>query len=196
MSTASYAAIPHLAQLAAGHVPAGSSSPFTWWLQSSRPPTAPRVPGTVRDRYAAEIAALGDIAERNFAYADNDVEFVYGLQSLMSLENAPIWQRELEGIANGEFEVACPWCGEHLYLVLHDEAFVATPNPDNGRQPNTALRPADPASLAGYERRILDLAVASGRLEVATMFLYAAGDATCPICGRLIKVPAALGADH
>jgi hypothetical protein len=53
----------------------------------------------------------------------------------------------LQGLANGEIEIACPACGDYLFVVLEEDASIATPNPDTNRTANTALVPASPAKL-------------------------------------------------
>ena len=195
VSTASYAAIPQLARIAAQRAPAGYVEPLHLVTAILASTDGPSDPG-VRERFAAEIATLRGLAERNLAHAKDDGEFVYGLQALMSLDDVPIWQRELEGIADGELEIGCPRCGDPFYVVLDAEALVATSDPDGERTPSTGLVPRALESLSADERRLHELAAASGHDTVAQLFLYAAGDAVCPSCGHVVRIPEALATDR
>ena len=74
----------------------------------------PRDPQTVRRQYERELAVLRDLAERNLGYAESEGDFVYGLQALLSFEDAGAWQRNLHAIADGELQLQCPTCADDL----------------------------------------------------------------------------------
>jgi hypothetical protein len=173
--SASYAALPALATMAARHQPAGYVEPLHLAASIVASDDGPPGLADLRRRYAAELSALRDVAERNLAHADGSNEFVYGLQALMALEQVPVWKDRLEVLADEELAMECPACAELCELDLSD------------------LDPAEPADLVdGDSARAYGLALQHGQAEVAEQMLHLFGKATCPSCGRAFDVPSSL----
>lgn len=108
----------------------------------------------------------------------------------MAFEDGGVWQRELHALADGELQLACPSCEEHLLLGLGGPAFDLESFADGSLALSavTAARPA-PASA---EARLLALARADGRNGVADTLPYLFGGGACPRCRQWIDIPQAL----
>ncbi|MBW6436949.1 hypothetical protein KZ829_24710 [Actinoplanes hulinensis] len=149
----------------------------------------PEDPAVVRQRYENELAALHAVAVQNLQYATSDMEFIYALEALMTFENGDIWQRNLHWLANGEAELDCPSCGEHLLLDLEGPDFSMASFGDASLAP-TAVAPVKHAE-ATIEGRLQALLQAHGRPAVTGKLLYLFGRATCPRCRVPFHVPRA-----
>jgi hypothetical protein len=188
--SASYAALPALAAMTAQHPPAGYVASLHLAAAIVASNDGPQDRSAVRRRYDNELSVLRDLAERNLAHATGDVEFVYGLQALMAFEDAVVWQRHLESVADGELSLQCPGCGDDLLVPLDGAEFNVVSFGDASVSP-TPVIPADPPD-SGEAARILALARASGRDEVAARVRYLFGRATCPSCGTSFAIVEAL----
>jgi hypothetical protein len=188
--SASYAALPTLAQMSAqrgpgGYVPALHLAAAI--IASNDGPEEDTA--VVRQRYAYELADLRTVAARNLRYATDDTEFVYGLQALMAFEDGGIWQRTLHCLANGEASLECPLCGEDLVLNLD------SPKPHVASFAGASLAPAavtprEPSALTD-EGRLLALAQTNHRTVIAAKLPFLFGGSTCPHCDASFEVPQA-----
>lgn len=189
--SASYAAIPLLADVASRHAPAGYIAALDLAAAIVASTDRPADGVDVRQQHAQELHALRDLAERNLTLAVNDTEFIYGLQALMAFEDGGVWQRELNHLADGELPLECPSCAEFLLLSLDRSEFAVTHFGD-AAAPATAVQPAKPhGDTVGA--RLLALAQAHGRPEVSARIPYILGRAACPRCGTGFEVPTAVG---
>jgi hypothetical protein len=93
--TASYAALPLLAGIAQRQAPAGYIAALDLAGAIVASTDGPSDPAAVRQQHPDALRRLRDLAERNLAFADGDVEFVYGLEALMAFEDGGVWQRNL-----------------------------------------------------------------------------------------------------
>jgi hypothetical protein len=183
---ASFVALPYLAEMAGRRKPAGHVEPLALAAAIIASNDDRGVIAQVRRQYAAELAALRDMAERNLALADDPAEFVYALQALLAFDDVPVWQRELEGLVGGEFEFDCPSCGDQVLLALDgpDDATVA------GFASMTDLaRPG-----AGVGARLYAIALEHDQTEVAEQLTYVFGRAICCWCGDGFSVAHAVAA--
>lgn len=180
--SASYAALPALAAMAAHHPPAGYVASLHLAAAIVASDDGPHDRSTLR-RYENELSALRDLAV-------SDVEFVYGLQTVMAFEGAGVWQRHLESVADGELSLQCPGCGDDLLMPLDGAEFNVVSFGDASVSPKPVI-PADPPD-SGEAGRILALARAHGRDEVAARLRYLFGRATCPNCGTSFAIAEAL----
>jgi hypothetical protein len=188
--TASYAALPLLADIAERHAPAGYIAALDLASAIVASTDGPTDPVVVRHEYADTVTRLRGLADQNLALADGDVEFIYGLQALMAFEDGGVWQRHLNHVADGELPVECPKCRELLILDLESPEHTLANFSDNSVSP-TPVRPADPedGSVGG---RMLALSWSAGRSEVAARLTYALGTATCPNCRTVFDLQEAL----
>lgn len=188
--SASYAALPALARMSRQHAPSGYVAALHLAAAIIAATDGPEDSGTVRRRYATELADLHAVAAANLQHARDDTEFVYGLQALMASENGGVWQRTLSWLANGELELDCPNCTGHL-LVRLDGPEIMVESFGDGSLAATAVTPVEPASTT-VEGRLLALARANDRPGVAATLPYLFGVADCPRCRASFEIPLAL----
>ena len=100
--TASYAALPLLADIAERHAPAGYIAALDLAACIIASTDGPADLALRRQQHADTLRRLHDLAYRNLALAEGDAEFVYGLQALMAIEDGGVWQRHLHHVADGE----------------------------------------------------------------------------------------------
>ncbi len=190
VASASYAALPALANLAAKHSPSPYDPPLflaAGIIASNDPPDAVE---EARRRYRAEIADLRDIAERNLSASHGCRDFVYSLQTLAAFENLGIWQRELESLSDEELQLDCPACHRHLYLNLETAQF--TVSTDDATLPETRIVPARETDLTGADARLASLARQHEQDAVAIGLLHLFGEVTCTSCQAVFRVERAL----
>jgi hypothetical protein len=185
--SASYVALPALAEMSLQHEPSGYVAALHLAASIIASNDGPEDSAVVRQRYEHELTGLRAVAARNLQHAKDDIEFVYGLQVLMAFEDGDVWQRDLDWLANGEAELDCPSCGEHLLLDLDGPDFQVASFADASFAP-TSVTPVEP-SAATIEARLLALAHANNRPALAAKLPYLFGDATCPRCHASFQVP-------
>jgi hypothetical protein len=135
----------------------------------------------VRDGNAVAIARLLPIADRKLDLVSERTEIIYALQTVASLENISVWDWQLKSLANGEVELECPVCADHVYLELTGDDIIATADPDDLRE-GLIVRPARPTDLGAPEARLVELCRAHGHEPVAAELLHLFGEVTCPHC--------------
>ncbi|MEV6285843.1 hypothetical protein [Kribbella sp. NPDC051770] len=172
--------VPALTALATTHPPAGyiPALDLAATIIASTDTTE-----AIRRQYAAELAALQELAEYNLSEAGDETEFVHALQALMSFENGSVWQRHLETIPDGELVLPCPACGENLTLSLE--------GPDFTTNTTTPITPADPAPPSP-EERLLTLTTTHGHPTLTPKLRHLFGRTTCPSCGSPFEIADAL----
>lgn len=185
---ASYAALPALARLAAKREPTGYVEPLHLAASIIASDDGPEDPSGVRRRYAAELASLRAIAERNLALADGPIEFVYGLQALLAFEDVSPWQEHLDSLADDEAEVKCPGCHGQLLVDLTGPEFGIATADGPGAEAGSVVA-ANPDRLTRGAARAYSLAVEYRQSDVAARMLYLFGRATCPRCGWVFVIP-------
>lgn len=190
VASASYAAIPELAQMAARRAPAGYAAPLHLAAAIIASHDGPEAPTMVRERYPIELARLRDLAERNLSYADGDAEFVYGLQALMAFEDGGVWQRHLEAVADGEITMECPGCHDFLVMNLEGSEFNMASFAD-ASVGSTPVAPVEP-SVDSPAQRIIALSRRHGLDGVAATVPYLLGHVVCPSCRDRFDLPDAL----
>jgi hypothetical protein len=141
--TASYAALPLLADMAERHAPAGYVAALDLAAAILASTDGPTDPVLRRQQHADTLRRLHDLAYRNLPLAEGDTEFVYGLQALMAFEDGGVWQRHLNHVADGELPLECPNCGELLILNLDGPEYTLASYTD-GSIPPTPVRPYEP----------------------------------------------------
>ncbi|MFJ9447892.1 hypothetical protein ACIRRH_39605 [Kitasatospora sp. NPDC101235] len=92
-------------------------------------------------------------------------------------------------MAQGEYEVECPYCGVNLFIVIGEEGFFSCSDDYAlGDVEKSLLRAADPAELEGLAERLHDQALADGQPVVAERLLYLFGQSSCTDCGTGFSV--------
>lgn len=181
VTPASYAALPDLAHIARARPEVAVEPALFLFASIIASIDGPSEIAHVRDRHAAPIAGLVPIAEHKLDLVSDRIEVIYALQTVAALEDLSVWQRVLQGLTDGEVELECPACGDHVYLELVGDDIVATADPDDVRA-GRAVRLARHTDLAASEARLLDLCHAHGHPSIAVELLHLFGIFTCPHC--------------
>lgn len=182
--SASYAAVPLLAGMAAKEQPGPLVQPLHLAAAILGSPNHSEDVAVIRRRYAAEIASLRELAESFLAAAAEPRDFVWSLQALMAFEDVPFWQHELQGLAEGEIGLECPNCGDEIFVVTTDPARVT--DDDDGFR--SVVVPASPLDLTGAEARMYRLTMEHHQQEVAVWLLNAFGRFECPACDEAFQL--------
>lgn len=164
--SASYAALPRLAELARRRDPSGFVEPLFLAASIVASTDVSAVEADVRADCAEAIRELRDVAERLVPVAGDDTDFVYRVQALIATGDGGVWM---------SLETSPP------EVRAFDDASVGV----------TSTLAADPAKLMGSEGRAYELATAQGRLDLAQQMLEMFGEFECPICR--IKTRASAG---
>lgn len=188
--SASYAALPELAQLSAQHDPSGYVAALQLAAAIIASSDEPEDPVVVRRRYDHALAELRTPAARNLQHARDDTEFVYGLQALMAFEDGGPWQRNLDHLADGEAPLECPSCSEFLLLNLDNPQPQIASYSDASLAP-TAVTPLEPPAST-VEGRLLALTRTNDRTAIAAKLPYLFANATCPNCHASFEIPQAI----
>uniref|UniRef100_A0AAU3HN80 Uncharacterized protein n=1 Tax=Streptomyces sp. NBC_01393 TaxID=2903851 RepID=A0AAU3HN80_9ACTN len=187
--TASFAALPRLAEIAT----ADRTETLGWVLlaagaiASCSPGLSdPDSPLTV---FSAPIAVLHDLTDRRLSQTAGAEEYVNLLQALLSFEGVEIWDRSLDGLQSGEYEVDCPYCGVNIFVVIgQDDSFCCTDDYALQEVLKSPLQPARTQQLEGLPRRLFMRALADGQEGLAHGVRYLFGRAACPDCGTDFSV--------
>ena len=178
--SASYAALPRLAELACRRDPSGFVEPL--FLATSIITSSDAAADVdVRAHYAEAIRELHDVAERLVPLAGDDADFVYRVQALIATEDDGMWGSRLDALVDEELDMACCNCGEQLLMGLETPP-AAVRAFDDALVGVTSVLAADPATLTGSEARAYQLATAHGRLSLAERMLEIFGEFECPRC--------------
>ena len=194
--TASFAALPRLSEIATAGSPetlgvvllaAGSIASRSSGLSD------PDSPLTV---FSTPITVLHDLTDRRLSQTADAEEYVNLLQALLSYEGVEIWDRSLDGLQTGEYEVSCPYCGVNVFVVIgQDHFFCCTDDYTLRAVRKSPLQPARVHELAELPRRLFARAVADGQEGLAHGVRYLFGRASCPVCGTDFSVAEQVVAD-
>ncbi|MFJ4851474.1 MULTISPECIES: hypothetical protein [unclassified Streptomyces] len=139
--------------------------------------------------FSAPIAVLHDLTDRRLSQTAGAEEYVHLLQALLSFEGVEIWDRSLDGLQAGEYEVDCPYCGVNVFVVIgQDDSFCCTDDYALQDVQKSPLRPALTQQLEGLPRRLFTRAMADGQEGLAHGVRHLFGRAACPDCGTDFSV--------
>jgi hypothetical protein len=189
--TASYAALPRLAELAARQDPSGFVEPLLLATCIVASTDGPEEPAAVRAGYADAIRTLHEVAEGLVPFAADDIDFIYRVQAVLATESDSVWATRLEALANHELEFACPSCEEQLSFGLETSPALVKQF-DDASVGVTTVAPADSDRLTGSEARAYELATTHRRPHVARQLLDLFGVFECPACHFTGRTSAAL----
>lgn len=188
MYPASYAAVPALTAMCLSQEPRGYMAPLQLVGSILASNDAPEGAELTRDQYTEEVGQPRVVAERCLQLANDDVEFIYGLEALAAFEGRGVWSRSLSFLADGEVPLDCVSCGENL--LVHIEKLPATVSCWDASEPATAVEPAE--DLGSVEERLVSLAMGNNRPGIAAKLRYLFGSVTCPECRSAFPIAAAL----
>jgi hypothetical protein len=133
--------------------------------------------------FSAPLTVLHQLTDGCLGQTAAADDYVLLLQSLLSFEGVEVWDRCLEGLGIGEYEVDCPHCGANLFVMVGaDDYFCCSDDYALGDVSRSPLHPAVAGDLEGLPRRLHERATADGQASVARGVRYLFGRATCPDC--------------
>ncbi|MFD9716769.1 hypothetical protein [Streptomyces sp. NPDC059076] len=187
--TASFAALPRLARIAAAQEPEQRS----WALIAAGVivSCARRSPdgSDIRTTHASTIAELAGLTDECLGAVLEPQTYVLLLQAALAFDGVTVWDELLDGLVEGEYEVSCPHCGVELFLTLGGAGHFSSTEEQGldggGRRP---LRPKAPQDLRGPSERLHQRAMSDGHKEVAEAIAHLFGDAECGDCGTVFPV--------
>ncbi|MFE0458534.1 hypothetical protein ACFW1A_04625 [Kitasatospora sp. NPDC058965] len=189
--TAGFAALPRLAEIATG----GSPKTLDWVLLAAGAIAScapgPADPDSPLVLFPASIAVLHELTDRRLRETAGGEDYVNLLQALLSFEGVEIWDRSLDGLRTGEYEVDCPSCGVNMFVVIgqdDDDCFCCTDDCALREVQKFPLQPARAQELSALAQRLFTRAVADGQEGVARGVRYLFGRAACPDCGTGFSV--------
>jgi hypothetical protein len=190
---AGFAALPGLAAVAAEWPPEDRGMIMA--LAGAIVAGARRSPefGDMPGRHAGDVSTLLKLTEESLgspALTEDPHTFLILLQAMLAFEGVPVWDERLECLADEEYEVECPGCGESLFIAIGEYGFFASAgdyaaDEDAARIP---LVPSDPDRLEGVARRLHAIADEAGQDKVSTGLTYLFGTAACTACGETFPV--------
>jgi hypothetical protein len=189
--SASYAAVPHLADIAGRTKDAGLRAQILVLIGSIAADSAiPPIPKDVRAAYEAALPPALKLALTTLAEPLEPSDGVYLLATAATLDGRSVVGGVLTGFVDEEFIAACPSCKCELYLWPQEDGFTAAADdpvsaPKGHRTP--IVPGPEPAHEADYQwlTRVggaSALSFIDGRLP----FLFGRG--TCPACGAAFSV--------
>jgi hypothetical protein len=132
---------------------------------------------------AGEIARLIELTQESLLQSElaaMDTEYAALLGVLLQLEGVQVWGDHLDGLVEGGYDVACPACGEDIFVVLGDDGFFSTMDSLYMRRslgPRLPLQPTEAAALSGLARSIYARFLADGHPDLAHRLIYVFGRA-------------------
>lgn len=198
--TASYAAIPALAEKARSWTPPQCFEPLILAASIIASTDSPWPAELVRASLAEEIEQLIRTAAESLQYpglAGDPVMYIHILQALLAFEGVVIWSDHLDGINDEEYAVPCPRCetenfvaiGRYGYFTTLDSMYMR--HTDSHRE---ALQPRRPQDLSPLAKRLYTQALADAQNDVAEKITYVFGQASCADCGAGFRVDEAVEA--
>ncbi|MFC5637224.1 hypothetical protein [Streptomyces bullii] len=187
--SASFAALPRFAEIAADRNP----EERRWVLFAAGPIVAcarRSVDGVAaRAVYSSQIAELSRLTEECLRLPLEMEDYVGLLQAGLAFEDVEVWDEHLDNLAQGEYEVDCPYCGVNLFIVMGADGFFSCSDDYAlGVVEKTPLRPTAPAELEGLAKRLHHQALADGQPALAQRVPYLFGQAACTDCGTVFSV--------
>lgn len=181
--SASFAALPRLAEIAASCRPDDLQAVLLAAGAIAACAPGPSEVGGPLDVFSAPLTVLHQLTDGCLSRITAADDYVILLQSLLSFEGVEVWDRCLEGLGTGEYEVDCPYCGVNLFVVIGaNDCFSCSDDYALGDVFRSPLHPAAPGDLEGLPRRLCDRATADGQEGVARGVRYLFGRATCADC--------------
>ncbi|MFJ3140000.1 hypothetical protein ACIPK5_29390 [Streptomyces sp. NPDC086843] len=194
--SASFAAVPVLADIATGRKPGGRWQALGLAGRIVVEEQQLHEPGYVQARYPAAINELHQLTQNHVTarpFEGDEDDFLYWLEHLLAFEGVPIWRRILR---RDEYPVVCPSCALSLEIDLSGRL-----RGTRHRDPNahfrvvghegpilTEVRRAALADLPPLASRMHGLAVRAEQSAVADHLTHLFGHTTCPACASEFSV--------
>lgn len=195
--TASFAALPILADIAAGRRAGDREGAVVMAGCIVAGEAQLHRPEYVRERYPDAIRDLLRAAEQHLSEGSFDageMDCLDAMEAMLAFEGVPVWG---EYLRIGLYDVRCPRCSADLEVEISgDESGTRYRDPHEDLRrlnfngpPLTAVSPATPGELGPLAARLHRLAVGAGQPAAAQYVMQLFGRTTCPGCGADFSVP-------
>jgi hypothetical protein len=189
--SASFAALPYLAELAAVRPPSFRDQPLRLagaildGFRSGDP---------IRETYAGTITLLARLTEEGLespAPRIDQQDFVYLLAALLTFERGGEWSAFAGCLGRNasHFVTTCPGCSKRLFIAIDPDATPTGPALDHINRVGVFSDPVAVKPLDGLGARLHRLAIKARQMEVAARVPYLFGESGCPVCGVRFAVP-------
>jgi len=186
--SASYAALPYLADAAAAWAPAARATPLILAGAIVGARGGETDPATVERLLSLALETLA-------APVPGRPEFIYMLQTALAFQGDTLWGNDgLSGLVDGEVQGLCPACGQFMLFAVDDDRLTVTPG-DCAPGPNVKQVPVEPAPLEDMEgagRWMHETATQGGQPELARWIQHLFGTSKCSGCGQEFALPEAV----
>ena len=207
--SASFAALPALADAAAGWQPKQRSEPLALAgcilaSEDCRDKGGRNLVEVFFQENQSVVRRFQELCQESLAQPGlSEGDFIYLLQAARAFDRDEFWGQKLAQFADGEFPGICPHCGVDLYLVIGKYGYFATaedwvkPGKSPGDvqvRPGVKLVPIEPArgGLTSTGQWMYDRCVAADQSHLAECITYLFGTSTCIECGENFVVQEAL----
>lgn len=199
--SASFAAIPALADAAACWQPSQRSQPIVLAgcilaSEDCLDKDGRNLVDVFFQENRSVVRWLQELCQESLAQCDLDkVDFIYLLQAARSFDRDEFWGQKLGQLAGWEFSGVCPRCDVDLYLVIGEYGYFATAEDwvSTGKgsgtvqaRPGVKFAVIEPASgaLPSSGQWMYDRCIAAQQVELAECIKYIFGTSTCTACGE------------
>lgn len=187
--SASFAALPALAQKARDWSPADRATPL---ILAGAIVSRAHKPIDVHREYETQIAEMIGLTSEALHEPDvMEADYIYLLQALAAFEAIEVWDQYLDCLVDGRFEAFCPECEAENTVVVSEEGYFVEGDPDEDLSPKP-LQPTSADGLDDAARRLHAQALADGRLRIAEKLTYLFGTAECAYCETIFRLSTAL----
>lgn len=207
--TASFAALPALAEAAARWHPKQRTQPLALAgcilaSEDCRDKGGRNLVEVFFQENRSVVRRFQELCQESIAQRDlPEGDFIYLLQAARSFDGDEFWGRKLDQLAGGEFSGICPRCGVDLYLVIGKYGYFATaeewvsPGKSPGTvqaRPNVKLAPIVSAreALPPTGQWMYDRCIEADQSKLAEYIKYLFGTSTCTACGKNFALQEAL----
>jgi hypothetical protein len=209
--SASFAALPALADAASGWQPKQRAQPLALAgcilaSQDCRDKDGRNLVEVFFQENRSVVRRIQELCQESLAQRGVDkVDFIYLLQAARAFDRDEFWGQKLDQLAGGEFAGVCPHCGVDLYLVIGKYGYFVTaedwvsPGKSSGTvqaRPGVKLAPIEPVrgALPPSGQWMYDRCMAADQAELAECMRYIFGISSCTACGESIALQDAIAA--
>lgn len=189
--SASLAALPYLAELAAARPPSFRDQPL---LLAGAILDEFRSDDPTRKTYAQTISLLAQLTNERLESPAPRIEqqdFVWLLAALLTFERGGEWSGFVSclGEYGSHFFAPCPGCGKRLFIAIDPNVTPTGPALDHINRVGVLADPVVVQPLDDLGTRLRRLAIKARQMDVAARVSYLFGESGCPVCGARFRVP-------
>lgn len=184
--SASYAAVPHLVDLATVLPPKLRHECLVLIGSIVSAPDADPMPNALNASFEEAVSKAKELALHDLRTSKKQDRsgLIHLLQAVAALHRWPFFGSQLDGLVDGEFTADCPECGAELYVLVEKEGLTTSAEDPVKKKTSErlAVTPSDGGGKASPLAQLIVFADQAGHPKVATQLRSLGGRATCPKC--------------